>query len=45
MASHYGDLGLTPGQVMWALWALGQVFSKYFGFPCCSFSPLIAPQS
>jgi hypothetical protein len=25
--------------------ALGQVFSEYFGFPCHSFSPLIAAQS
>jgi hypothetical protein len=23
----------------------GQVFSKYFGFPCHSFTPLTAPQS
>jgi hypothetical protein len=25
--------------------ALGQVSSKYFGFPCHSFNPLIPPQS
>jgi hypothetical protein len=25
--------------------ALGQAFSKYFGFPCQPFVPLIAPQS
>jgi hypothetical protein len=25
--------------------ALGQVFSEYFGFPCHSFIPLVAPQT
>jgi hypothetical protein len=36
-ASHFGDLGLIPGQSMWALWwakwQWGRLFSEFFGFP------------
>jgi hypothetical protein len=47
-ASHSGNPGQIPAQVMWDLWQRKQhwgSFSEYFRFLCHSFIPLTAPQS